>query len=113
MSLSRSRAAVRTILRLVGDVLQFVSEAARWHAQLAAENLFLRKQLALYLERRVKPRRADDATRITSHRTRASRPSRLAIGFVTAIASSRRQFSADFTTSIVLSPWRLEPSPWR
>jgi hypothetical protein len=30
-----------------------------------AENLFLRKQLALYLERQVKPRRADDATRIT------------------------------------------------
>jgi hypothetical protein len=43
----------------------FVSEAARSHAQLAAENLFLRKQLALYLERQVKPRRADDATRIT------------------------------------------------
>jgi hypothetical protein len=29
-----------------------------------AENLFLRKQLALYQERRAKPRRADDATRI-------------------------------------------------
>jgi putative transposase len=36
----------------------------RPHVQLAAENLFLRKQLALYLERQVKPRRADDATRI-------------------------------------------------
>jgi transposase InsO family protein len=36
----------------------------RSRAQLAAENLFLRKQLALYLERQVKPRRADDATRI-------------------------------------------------
>ena len=36
----------------------------RSRAQLAAENLFLRKQLALYQERRVKPRRADDATRI-------------------------------------------------
>ena len=33
--------------------------------QLAAENLFLRKQLALYRERHAKPRRADDATRIT------------------------------------------------
>jgi putative transposase len=32
---------------------------------LAAENLFLRKQLALYGERRVKSRRADEATRIT------------------------------------------------
>ena len=34
------------------------------HAQVAAENLFLRKQLALYVERQVKPRRADDPTRI-------------------------------------------------
>ncbi len=30
-----------------------------------AENLFLRKQLVLYLERKVKPRRANDATRLT------------------------------------------------
>jgi hypothetical protein len=36
----------------------------RPHARVAAENLFLRKQLALYVERQVKPRRADDATRI-------------------------------------------------
>ena len=34
------------------------------HAQVAAENLFLRKQLALYVERQVKPPRADDPTRI-------------------------------------------------
>jgi hypothetical protein len=33
------------------------------HSALAAENLFLRKQLALFQERKVKPRRADDATR--------------------------------------------------
>jgi hypothetical protein len=32
---------------------------------LAAETLFLSKQLALYVERQVRPRRADDATRIT------------------------------------------------
>jgi hypothetical protein len=31
---------------------------------LAAENLFLRKQLAQYQERHVKPRRANDATRL-------------------------------------------------
>jgi putative transposase len=36
----------------------------RPHAQVAAENLFLKKQLALYVERQVKPRRADDATRM-------------------------------------------------
>ena len=34
-------------------------------ASLAAENLFLRKQLAVYLERQVKPRRATDATRLS------------------------------------------------
>src|SRR5262249_21939470 len=39
--------------------------AVRSRAQLSAENLFLRKQLAMYVERQVKPRRADDATRIT------------------------------------------------
>jgi transposase InsO family protein len=33
-------------------------------ATLAAESLFLRKQLALYQERQVKPRRATDATRL-------------------------------------------------
>ncbi len=30
-----------------------------------AENLFLRKQLALYVERKTKPRRASDVTRLT------------------------------------------------
>ena len=64
MSRSRFRAAARTILRILGDVPRFASTAMRSHAQLAAENLFLRKQLALYVERQVKPRRADDATRI-------------------------------------------------
>ena len=65
MSQSRVRAAVRTSLRPVGDVLRLLSSAVRSHTHLAAENLFLRKQLALYVERQVKPRRADDATRIT------------------------------------------------
>ena len=64
MAQPRSRLDVRTIVRVAGDVLRFVSSTLRPHAQLPAENLFLRKQLALYLERRVKPRRADDATRI-------------------------------------------------
>jgi len=63
--MSRYRVAVRTIVRLVGDLVRFVSGAVRSRAQLSAENLFLRKQLALYLERQVKLRRADDATRIT------------------------------------------------
>jgi transposase InsO family protein len=65
MAQSRPRAALRTVLRIAGDFLRLVSAAVRSHSQLAAENLFLRKQLALYAERHVKPRRGDDATRIT------------------------------------------------
>ena len=64
MAESCSQLDVRTIARVAGDVLRFVSSMLRPHVQLAAENLFLRKQLALYRERQVKPRRADDATRI-------------------------------------------------
>jgi putative transposase len=55
---------LRTILAVTRDVASLVSSGMRSRAQLAAENLFLRKQLALYQERRVKPRRADDATRL-------------------------------------------------
>jgi hypothetical protein len=51
MALSRSRAAVLTIVHLVGDVERFVSGAARSHAQLAAENVFLRKQPWVYQRR--------------------------------------------------------------
>jgi putative transposase len=50
---------------LLVDALRFVSLGLRSRSYLAAENLFLRKQLALYQERRVKPRRADDSIRIT------------------------------------------------
>src|SRR6266849_6995642 len=61
----RFRSLIRTVLKVVADVVRLTSLATCSHAHLAAENLFLRKQLALYLERQVKPRRADDATRIT------------------------------------------------
>src|SRR2546427_12843594 len=64
MALSQCCSPVRTVLRIAGDLVRLVAAAARSHAQLAAENLFLRKELALYVERQVKPRRADDATRI-------------------------------------------------
>jgi hypothetical protein len=60
---SGSRLAVRTVLRVAHDLLRLASLTLRSRAQLAAENLFLRKQWALYVERQVKPRRADDATR--------------------------------------------------
>jgi putative transposase len=53
------------LLTLLGDIVRFLRLCLRPPTALAAENLFLRKQLALYQERRVKPTRATDATRMT------------------------------------------------
>src|SRR5262249_38140568 len=49
---------------LLGDSLQFLRLCLRCPTALAAENLFLRKQLALYQEHHVPPRRATAATRL-------------------------------------------------
>jgi len=51
--------------QLLVDVLRFVIVALRPTRAVAAENLFLRRQLALYVERGVKPRRPDVATRMS------------------------------------------------
>ncbi len=51
-------------LRIVGDLVHFLCLGLRSRTSLAAENLFLRKQLAFYEERKVKPRRADNPTRL-------------------------------------------------
>src|SRR4029077_5497741 len=53
----------RTLSSVVVDLVRLASLAVYSHSALAAENLFLRKQLAMFQERKVKPRRADDATR--------------------------------------------------
>jgi putative transposase len=53
------------LLHLLLDALRFIRLSLRPHCALAAENLFLRKQLALFLERKVKARRASDASRLT------------------------------------------------
>ena len=52
-------------LRILADLFHFVCLGLRSRSSLAAENLFLRKQLAFYQERKVKPRRADNPTRLT------------------------------------------------
>ena len=54
-----------TLLKLLYDTSYYLLLCLRPASVLAAENLFLRKQLALYQERHVKPRRATNATRIT------------------------------------------------
>src|SRR5215831_20756106 len=56
---------VLTIVALWLDGLRLLALSFRPRCALAAENLFLRKQLALYVERQVKPRRATDARRLT------------------------------------------------
>ena len=49
---------VWTLLALLGNTTRFWLLCLRPSAALAAENLFLRKQLALYQERHIKPQRA-------------------------------------------------------
>ena len=50
---------------LARDALRFLLLGSRSATAIRAENMFLRKQLALYLERQVKPRGATDATRLS------------------------------------------------
>src|SRR5467141_3214674 len=49
---------------LVAEMLRWLLLAFRSSQSIQAENLFLRRQLALYIKRGVKPRRIDPATRI-------------------------------------------------
>ena len=53
-----------TVYQLTWDFIRFLGSLLLVRSALAAENLFLRKQLALYQERQVRPRRATDATRL-------------------------------------------------
>jgi putative transposase len=53
------------LLALAQDALRFLLLGTRSRAALQAENMFLRKQLALYLERERKPRRASNSARIS------------------------------------------------
>jgi hypothetical protein len=52
-------------LNLFADLLCLLVLALRSKSSLAAENLFLRKQLAFYQERRIKPQRTSHPTRLT------------------------------------------------
>jgi transposase InsO family protein len=55
---------VRTIIKLMSDLATFIWLFLRPNGALAAENLFLRKQLAIYQERNLKPRRPDTSFRV-------------------------------------------------
>ena len=55
---------VSVLFGLAQDAFRFLLLGTRSSAALKAENLFLRKQLALYVERKAHPRRATGATRL-------------------------------------------------
>jgi len=61
--LTRLSHAAATAHAVLADAGRFLSLCVRSRAALAAENLFLRKQLALFTERKAQPRRATDAVR--------------------------------------------------
>src|SRR5215831_3964071 len=56
--------SLTTLSSLACDLVRLLVLTSRSCRALAAENLFLRKQLALFQERNVKPRRAHDPTRL-------------------------------------------------
>ena len=56
---------ISVLFGVARNALQFLLLGTRSSAALKAENLFLRKQLALFVERKAKPHQASDATRVT------------------------------------------------
>src|SRR5215471_1143676 len=56
--------SLRTLSSVACDHVRLLVLVSRSRRALAAENLFLRKQLVLFEERKVKPHRADDSTRL-------------------------------------------------
>jgi hypothetical protein len=57
------RHCARTINRVLFDLVELLRLAIKSRNALVAENLFLRKQLAMFQERCVKPHRAQDSAR--------------------------------------------------
>jgi hypothetical protein len=58
-------ALAHLVLRLLANLASLTALSIRPQRSLEAENLFLRRQLALYKERGIKPRGADAATRMS------------------------------------------------
>src|SRR5215472_11943707 len=56
--------SLTTLSSIARDLVHLLVLVLRSRRALAAENLFLRKQLALFQERKVKPHRAHDSTRL-------------------------------------------------
>jgi len=58
-------AFARMVIRLLADLIGLLALTARSRRSIEAENLVLRRQLALFKERGVKPRRVDVGTRLS------------------------------------------------
>src|SRR5215471_15698017 len=56
--------SLTTLSSVAYDFARLLVLGMRSRRTLAAENLFLRKQFALFQERKLRPRRADDSTRL-------------------------------------------------
>ena len=59
------RSIVAVALAVTSDLGNFLKAMVRSRTSLAAENLFLRKQLAFYKEHKMQPQRLTDAARYT------------------------------------------------
>jgi putative transposase len=55
----------RALVGVASDVLRLTVSFLRSSSAIRAENLVLRRQLARYIERGIKPRRVDHATRVS------------------------------------------------
>ena len=61
----RIRSTLLILINAAHDGLRFLRQMACSHSALAAENLFLRKQLAFYQEHKIRPRRLSNAARFS------------------------------------------------
>jgi hypothetical protein len=58
-------AFLQIIVRLLADFVGLIALSVRPRRSIEAENLFLHRELALYVERGIRPRRVDAATRLS------------------------------------------------
>src|SRR4030088_3293751 len=61
----RIRSTLLILINAAHDGLRFLRQMACSHSALAAENLFLRKQLAFYEDYKIRPRRLSNAARFS------------------------------------------------
>jgi len=58
-------AFLQMIIRLLADLVGLIALSLRARRSIGAENLLLRRELALFIERGIRPRRVDAATRVS------------------------------------------------